>query len=218
MCVSRSGMMIIMLSAVLLGAAAALMAASTGLKGSASQFFYAKNKLGSSGTGLVNEADIGAFQQCNIVTTYLLNTEQSKSSACYDIDKDCYKRDSDGNKSSMPLPRCDQFNAFRGLLIIATIAAGVGLFVLVVAGVFCPIAISLRYIAFILAVLAGLIGMVSMALLIDYKKQLQSDLSSDTTVDFGTSFILQVIGWPLALFAAYFISILLRWFCGDCIA
>lgn len=93
---------------------------------------------------------LGGFQWCNdyhdIKTTITVTDSDYK---CAEIDQNCRYTDySPSNiipSRSATLPSCDQYNSFRGLLIICGGLAAIAFFLLLIGALVCPFSKVTRY-------------------------------------------------------------------------
>jgi hypothetical protein len=129
------------------------------------------------------EIDLGAFENCYSV--------QDSDQHCGSIDKSCSM--TVAGQSVKVNNNCDQFNAFRAFLVLADILAIITS-LLVILHIFKCVKPDRRKML-ILGLLAGIFGMISMALFVDL-----NDNQSDS---YGPSFGLEVSGWVLVFVGSF---------------
>ena len=138
---------------------------------------------------------IGAFKLCYTA---------GDLSGCRDIDSACEVQALGDRLPEVKGPvvsDCDEWNAARAMLLLATVFVGLGLLCQLCATMKTWVRGTTAF-AFALTVLGALCGLVAMALYAHMRNE-EDGLLMDRA-DFSYSFTLLVIGWVLAFISAFF--------------
>jgi MFS family permease len=116
------------------------------------------------------------------------------------IDNDCAIDLAAGlNLRGQIINQCLTFNVSRWFLVSGVIMLGISMFCQCVAAANRSIYLN-AIIATVIGVFGSILCLIAMALLIDIKQSEHSPLFSN--IDYGVSFVLLCVGWPLALVSA----------------
>lgn len=135
-------------------------------------------------------ADFGPFRVC-------FNAGDKQE--CTDLDGDC-----DFKVIGFDVPavdNCRQWNASRAFLIVAALAAGIGFICQLMIACSRVDGKNVRRIAGGLGLIAGLAGLISMALFA-YTRDHDDTFTSANKAQFGYGFWIIIGGWVLAVFAS----------------